>query len=134
MRKVVVGVAALNAVFQLLVGLLSVVSPEAAARAFKINVAAPAMLALIRMFGGLLASSGVISALVAKNPDRDRSLVIAFAACLLLNDAADGAVISAGEMRFDQLASGMLLQASLALLLFFYGFATSPKNANASSR
>jgi hypothetical protein len=120
MRKIVVGVAALNAVFQLLVGLLSVASPETAAVAFKVTVAAPAMLALIRMFGGLLASSGVISVLIAKNPDRDRSIVIAFAGCLLFNVAADTAVIMAGEMRFDQLAAGMVLQTVLALLLLFY--------------
>jgi hypothetical protein len=120
MRKIVVVVAGLNAVFQLLVGLLSVASPDTAAVAFKVTVASPAMLALIRMFGGLLASSGVISAIIAKNPDRDRSLVLAFAAGLLLNVAADTAVIAAGELRFDQLAAGMVLEIVLAFLLFFY--------------
>jgi hypothetical protein len=117
MRKIVRAAAALTAVFQILVGLLSVASPETAAAAFKVSVAAPAMLALIRMFGGLFATTGVISALIAQNPDRDRSLVTAFAACLLLNVGADVAVIAAGELRFDQLAVGMLLELSLAVLL-----------------
>jgi len=120
MRKVVVAIAALTAVFQILVGLLSVVSPEIAAQTFKVVVAAPAMLALIRMFGGLFVSSGVICALIAKNPDRDRSLVLAFAGCLVLNVAADIAAIMAGEIRFDQLAVGMILETVLALLLFAY--------------
>jgi len=120
MRKVVVAVAALTAVFQLLVGLLGMVSPETAAVAFKITVTAPAMLALIRMFGGLFASSGIICALIAKNPDRDRSLVVAFATCLLLNDGADVAAILAGEIRFDQLAVGMVLQLALAVLLLVH--------------
>jgi hypothetical protein len=120
MRKVVRAVAALNAVFQILVGLLSVASPETAAQAFKVTVAAPAMLALIRMFGGLLASSGVISGLVAQSPDRDRPLIVAFAACLLLNVAADIAAITAGEIRLDQLAVGMILEVVLALMLFAY--------------
>jgi hypothetical protein len=120
MRKVVIAVAGLNAVFQLLVGLLSVASPETAAVAFKITVASPAMLALIRMFGGLLASSGFISALIATNPNRDRPLVLAFAAGMLLNLAADAVIIVAGELRFDQLAAGMVLQIVLAFLLLFY--------------
>jgi hypothetical protein len=115
MRKIVRAIAALTAVFQFLVGLLSVASPETAAAAFKVSVSAPAMLALIRMFGGLFATSGVICALIAQNPDRDRSLVTAFAACLLLNVGAD---VAAGELRFDQLAVGMLLELLLAVLLF----------------
>jgi hypothetical protein len=118
MKKIVRAVAALTAVFQVLVGLLGIASPETAAAAFKVSVAAPAMLALIRMFGGLFATSGVIAALIAQNPDRDRSLVRAFAACLVLNVVADVAVIAAGELRFDQLAVGMLLELLLAVLLF----------------
>ncbi len=117
MRKIIRAVAALTAIFQVLVGLLGVASPDTAAAAFKVTVAAPAMLALIRMFGGLFATSGVISALIAQNPDRDRPLVTAFAACLLLNVGADVAVIVAGELRFDQLAVGMLLELLLAVLL-----------------
>jgi len=55
---------------------------------------------------------------IAKNPDRDRPLVHAFAGCLVLNLAADIAAIVAGEIRFDQLAAGMILETMLALLLF----------------
>jgi len=119
-RNIVRAVAALTTVFQVLVGLLSVASPETAAAAFKVSVAAPAMLALIRMFGGLFLTSGIICALVAQNPDRDRPLVTAFAACLLFNVVADVAVIATGELRFDQLAVGMLLELLLAVLLFLH--------------
>jgi Domain of unknown function (DUF4345) len=117
MKKIVQAVAGFNAVFQLVVGLLSVVSPLTAAAAFKVEGESPVLLALIRMFGGLLASSGIISALIAKNPDRDRGLVRAYAGCLLLNVAADVVVIASGELRFDQLAVGMVLELVLATLL-----------------
>ena len=120
MRRVVQIVGWLNAAFGLLVGLLAVASPMAAAGAFKVGVDSPAMLALIRMFGGLLASSGIVSAVVAKDPDRYPILVRAYAACLLLNVATDALVIASGEMRFDQVASGMLLELLLGVLLFVY--------------
>jgi ABC-type antimicrobial peptide transport system permease subunit len=47
-------------------------------------------------------------------------LVLAFAGCVILNVAADIAAIMAGEIRFDQLAVGMILESVLALLLFAY--------------
>ena len=120
MRRVVQIVGWLNAAFGLLVGLLAVASPTAAAGAFKVGVDSPAMLALIRMFGGLLASSGIVSAVIAKDPDRYPVLVRAYAACLVLNVATDALVIASGEMRFDQVASGMLLELLLGVLLFAY--------------
>ncbi len=120
MRRIVVIVGWLNAVFGLVVGLLAVASPVAAAGAFKVSVDSPAMLGLIRMFGGLLASSGIVSAVVARDPDAHPLLTRAYAAILVLNVAADGLVIASGEMRFDQVASGMLLELLLAALLFAY--------------
>jgi hypothetical protein len=120
MRRVVQIVGLLNAAFGVLVGLLAVASPMAAAGAFKVSVDSPAMLALIRMFGGLLASSGIVSAVVARDPDRYPVLVRAYAACLVLNVATDALVVASAEMRFDQVASGMLLELLLAVLLFAY--------------
>ena len=117
MTNAVRAMATLNAVFQVSVGLLSVVSPLAAAAAFKVDPCSPAMLALIRMFGGLLAASGTVSALVARNPGRDPGLIVAFAASLLVNVTADVVVIGAGELHFDQLAVGMLIEFVLAALL-----------------
>jgi len=120
MRRIVQIVGWLNAAFGLLVGLLAVASPVAAAAAFKVSVDSPAMLALIRMFGGLLASSGVVSGFIARDPDASPKLTRTYAAILLLNVATDGLVIASGEMRFDQVASGMLLELLLAALLFAY--------------
>jgi hypothetical protein len=120
MRKIVQIVAWLNAAFGLLVGLLAVASPVAAAGAFKVSVDSPAMLALIRMFGGLLASSGVVSGFIARDPDAHPALARTYAAILLLNVATDGLVIASQQMRFDQVASGMLLELLLAVLLLFH--------------
>jgi hypothetical protein len=120
MKKAVQGVAALNALFGLVVGLLCVAGPATAAAAFQIDAGAPAVHALVRMFGGLLAASGIVSALLAKDPSRDAGLVVGYAACLLVNVTADSVVIAAGELRFDQLAGGMVIQALLAGLLLVH--------------
>lgn len=120
MRTMVKVVAGLNALFQGLVGLVCIIAPSTAANLFKVEVSGVAMLALLRMFGGLLTSNGVVSGLIAQNPDRDRGLVAAYSALLLLNVGADLVVIGTGELRFDQLAIGMLLEAVLAVLLIFY--------------
>jgi hypothetical protein len=120
MRTLIRVIAGLNAAFQVLVGLISVASPRTAAGLFKVEIASVALLALIRMFGGLLAASGIISGVIAKDPDESRGFLRAYAACLLLNVGADVAVISAGEMQFSQLASGMVLELVLALLILAY--------------
>ena len=117
MKGIVRGAAALNAFFQLGVGLVAVFAPAAAAGLFKVAVVSTPMLALIRMLGGLLASSGVISGLVAADPDRSPALCRAFAACLLMNAGTDAIAIAAGEMTFGQLAIGMALEFVLAVLL-----------------
>jgi hypothetical protein len=117
MKTAVRILAALNAVFQIIVGLLSVASPPAAAAAFKVEIGSPAMAALIRMFGGLLAASGILSGYIAKDPDRDRALCRVYAVALLVNVVTDVIVIGAGELRFDQLASGMILELVLAIVL-----------------
>jgi hypothetical protein len=117
MRWAVRILAGLNALFSIIVGSLSVISPQTAAMLFKVDVGAPAMLALIRMFGALLASSGAISVLIAKNPERDPGMVATYAGILLLNVGADAVAIVAGEIRFDQLAVGMGLEVALAIAL-----------------
>ena len=122
MKKLVRALAGFNSAFQVLVGLLCIAAPVVAAAAFKVDIASPAMRALLRMFGGLLASTGILSALIARDPDRDRGFVLAFTACLLLNVGADVVVIGAGELRFDQLAVGMLLELVLAAVLLAYRF------------
>jgi hypothetical protein len=120
MKRAVQVVAGLNGLFGIVVGLMSVAAPRVAAGAFKVDGTSVALLALIRMFGGLLAASGIISSVIARNPDESRTLIRAYAACLAVNVAADIAVIGAGEMQFAQLASGMLLEALLAILLVVY--------------
>jgi hypothetical protein len=110
----------LNALFGVVVGALSVVSPVAAAGAFKVDPSPESLLALIRMFGGLLLASGLVSGLVAKDPDASPALSRTYAICLLVNVSADVAVIASHEMTFGQVGSGMVLEAVLAVLLFAY--------------
>ncbi len=120
MRGIVRVVASLNALFGVVVGGLAVVSPTAAAGAFKVDASPESLLALIRMFGGLLAASGLISGLIAKDPDASPALARLYAVCLLVNVGADVAVIGSHEMTFGQVGSGMMLEAVLAVLLLVY--------------
>jgi hypothetical protein len=115
MRAFLRVVAGLNAVFQGPLGVLSMASPAVAAGVFQLEGVGPPGLALIRMFGGLLAGSGLISAVVAKNPEANPGLPAAYALTCLLNLAADTLVGLSGAMRFSQLALGMLLQAILVV-------------------
>ena len=115
MRTLLRVVAGVNAVFQGLLGLLSIASPAMAAGLFQLEGLVPSSLALIRMFGGLLAGSGLISAVVAKNPEANPGLPTAYALTCVLNLAADTLVGFSGAMRFSQLALGMLLQALLVI-------------------
>jgi cytochrome c oxidase subunit IV len=115
MRTFLRVVAGLNAVFQGILGVLSIASPTVAAGLFQLEGLAPPSLALIRMFGGLLAGSGVISAVVARNPEANPGLPAAYALTCVLNLAADTLVGLSGAMRFSQLAFGMLLQAILVV-------------------
>lgn len=118
LKRIVQIVAALNAIFQIAVGLMSIASPTLAASSFKVDArSSVVILALIRMFGGLLASSGIISALLARDPYKNVGLARPYAACLLLNVSADLVVIATGELRWDQLVVGMVLELVLATLL-----------------
>src|SRR5260370_26328328 len=111
MRTFLRVVAGLNAVFQGILGVLSMASPTLAAGLFQLEGLAPPALALIRMFGGLLAGSGLISAVVAKNPEANPGPPAAYALTCVLNLAAHTLVGFSGAMRFSQLARRMLLQA-----------------------
>jgi hypothetical protein len=110
MRPTLRIVASLNALFQLLVGLLCVLSPSATASVFQLAQTGPSVFALIRMFGGLLFGCGLLSALVAHDPDRNRDLPALLATACAVNVAADAIVVGSGDMLFGQLAVGVILQ------------------------
>jgi hypothetical protein len=105
--------AAFNGLFQIAVGLLCVSAPIAAASAFQLVDANASTQALARMFGGLLVGSGLLSALVAFDPDRNRDLPALLAVASIVNIAADAAVVAAGQMTFSQLAAGIILQVAV---------------------
>ena len=113
MRSFLRIVAGVNAVFQGFVGVLAIASPTAAAGLFHLEDLAPIALALIRMFGGLLAGSGLISAVIATNPERNPGLPAAYAMACMLNLAADMLVGLSRALPFSRLAAGMLLQVIL---------------------
>jgi len=114
--------AALNALFQCGVGLWCVVVPDAAAAAFGLAAEqlAPSTLALTRMFGGLLVGGGLLSALVARDPERNPDLVLLAIIASVANVGADLLVASAGHMALEHLAAGMVLQSLLAIVATAY--------------
>jgi hypothetical protein len=108
--------AGFNAAFQVTVGLLCTAAPASAEKVFELAQTGASVDALTRMFGGLLFGSGLVSALVARDPDRNRDLPVLLAASCVVNVSADMLVISSGEMTFGQLAAGIVLQAIVAAL------------------
>jgi hypothetical protein len=114
MRSALRVLAGLNAVFQLLVSAICVTAPGAAAKLFELVQTGSSIFALTRMFGGLLFGSGLLSAMVARDPDRNRDLPILLAAACVVNISADMLVVANGEMTFGQLAAGVILQVLVA--------------------
>jgi hypothetical protein len=116
MRKALRVVAGLNGVFQMIVGLLCTLAPDAAAKVFELGQTGPAILALTRMFGGLLFGSGLLSGLIARDPDRNPDLLVLASAACVANISADFIVVSSGELAFKHLAGGILIQVILVVL------------------
>src|SRR5712692_7452880 len=117
MRTLLRVAASINAVFQVLLGLVAVASPQGAAGLFQLQGLGPPELAVVRMFGGLLAGSGLLSAIIARSPDAYPGLLVGYALACMLNLTADTAVGLSGEMRFSQLALGMAPQALIAIAI-----------------
>jgi drug/metabolite transporter (DMT)-like permease len=120
MRSALRILCGLNAAFQILVGLLCTIAPAAADKVFELAQTGPSIFALTRMFGGLLFGSGMLSGLVARDPDRNRDLPILLAAACVVNVSADMLVVGNGEMPFGNLAVGVILQVVLVALALAY--------------
>lgn len=116
MRTALRVIAALNGVFQIIVGLLCTVSPATAAGIFELAQVGPSVFALTRMFGGLLFGSGLVSLLVARSPERNPDILLLLIASCVVNVSADMMVVSNGEMPFKHLAGGVILQVVLVVL------------------
>ena len=116
MRTALRVLCGLNAVFQVIVGLLCSVAPAVADKVFELTQTGPSVFALTRMFGGLLFGSGLLSGLVARDPDRNRDLPILLAAACIVNVSADMMVVANGEMPFGNLAVGVILQVVIVAL------------------
>ena len=113
-------VAGINALFQGLVGIVSMASPAFSASLFQVEGLEPSSLALIRMFGGLLTGSALFSAVISKDPNVSSILRVAYAVTCAVNLAADSLVIASGAMGFSQLGLGMLLQVILVIAIAAY--------------
>lgn len=113
MRAALRILASLNAVFQAAVAALCVLAPRAAAGVFELSEDGPSVRALTRMFGGLIFGSALLSALVARDPERNPDLLLLLIAGCLANLAADSLVVGSGEMLFAQLGAGMVVQVIL---------------------
>ena len=134
MRQIARVLAGVNAVYQGLAGLLSIVSPQLAAAAFKIGEPAPAAAALIRIAGGLLVGNALWLGLLARAPDAHPLLVPLVIAGCAVNLTADLAIVLAGDMRFDQLAVGMALQMLLVAALAAAWFSGALRTARPQAR
>ncbi len=110
MRSALRVLASLNALFQVAVGLLCIFTPIAAAKVFQLGQIGPSVYALTRMFGGLIFGSGLLSALVARDPDRNPDLPLLLVISCVANVGADAMVVANGEMLFGQVAVGVFLQ------------------------
>jgi len=117
MRRLARVLAGVNAVYQGLAGLLCIASPMLAAGAFKIGEPSPVAAALIRIVGGLLVGNALWLGLLARDPGAHPLLAPLVIAGCAVNLAADAVIILARDMRFDQLAAGMALQALLVVAL-----------------
>ena len=120
MRTALRVVCGLNAVFQVLIGLLCTVSPAVAAKVFELTQTGPSISAIIRMFGGLLFGSGLASAIVARSPERNPDLPLFLVAACIVNISADTMVVANGDMPFGNLAVGMILQIVIIVLALGY--------------
>ncbi len=126
-------IATLNAVFQCLVGGIAIATPAYAAVLFRLDAgfraspeAAMAISALIRMFGGLLFGSGLTSAMIAYDPDKNPWLLQLASVWCAVNIGADVLVCASGDMKFSQLGVGMVLQVILAMTLTAYALRPKP--------
>ena len=117
MRTLLRVAASINAVFQVLLGLVAVASPQVAAGLFQLQGLGRPELAVVRMFGGLLAGSGLLSAIIARSPEANPGLLVGYALACMLNLIADTSVCLSGEMRFSQLALGMAPQALIVIAI-----------------
>lgn len=115
MSRIARVLAAVNALYQGLAGLLCITSPALAAGAFKIGEPAPVSRALIRIAGGLLVGNALWLGLFARAPAAHPLLAALVIAGSAINLAADVAILLAGDMRFDQLGVGMVLQGLLVV-------------------
>lgn len=118
MRTPIRILAALVAAFQVPVGVACVLAPALAAGSFGIATeGAPAVAALVRMFGGLLAGTGLFAGAFVVDPDRPAPWGRLLAAALGVSVATDGLVLVSGELGLAQVGVGMGLEALLALAL-----------------
>lgn len=133
MLTVVRILAVLTAAFQILVGVAALLAPTVAADAFALPPDLPAaVVALIRMFGGLLAGTGLLVARVSlPSPPPFRTVL---AAALLLNVATDGLVLATGAMTFGQVGAGMVLEALLGVALLATGGSSGAMNGRVAGR
>jgi|SRR5215469_6228180 len=120
MRTLLRLVAGINALFQGMVGIVSMAGPALSANLFEVEGLGPSSLALIRMFGGLLTGSALFSAVIAKDPDVGSILRVTYAVTCTVNLAADSLVIASRAMGFSQLGPGMLLQVVLVVAIARY--------------
>lgn len=121
--------AGLNALYEVVVGVLSLAAPRAAGAVYRLAPAdlSDTALALTRIVGGLMVAHGLALALFARDPAKVPSL----APVLLVGAAANllAAVVpcAVGELAWSQLAGSLTFQGLLVLTLAAYSVRPRPE-------
>lgn len=119
MRLAVRIFAAINACFQVFVGVVGLVNPAILASLLGLRGSSPGLFGVLRLLSAFMASTGAISGLLARRPSRDPGLSTTFASVLLLQVAAMIAVVSAEEIAAVPLAFAIVPEVALSAVLLF---------------
>jgi hypothetical protein len=119
-RGIARGLAALNAIYLGIVGLLSVASPSAAGLLYQLSALSATSSALTRILGGMMVGNALMLASFSRWPELNPSLPPLLLAGSVLNVIGDLAACLAGEIRWRQVAGSIVFQLALGVALGAY--------------
>jgi hypothetical protein len=113
MRAFVRIVFGLNAIYQLVVGGMALVTPDAVYKFYGAADVQPFMLGIGRGLGAMVVFGALVSAFIARDPDRDPVLLPLMGFLSVATVAAWTLALTAGELTMDQVGVDVLVQVAL---------------------
>lgn len=110
----------LNAAYQGVVGLLSILAPEQAGKMYQLTNLSPESAALTRILGGMMVGNALLLAVFAREPKQNPSLPALIVAGTVANLAAPLVACLKGEIRLTQVAGSIGFQSVFLLVLLAY--------------